>query len=176
MSKNRWVIVIASIVLGTLQIEIMYDCSLQERNFNILSCTEIVDIPSYIQDIATLSIDSDSTTIVIDVEIADDLQEQIIGLMFRSSLDWNDGMLFVYESEKKRSFWMKNTLIPLDLLFVDTNFRIIDIKENVQPCLSDPCPNYVSNIAAKYVLEVNAGFTNMNNIKVGDLVMWNPKT
>ncbi len=111
-----------------------------------------------------------NSTILIDVEIADDLQEQITGLMFRQNLGYYEGMLFVYDTEKKRSFWMKNTLISLDMLFVDANNRIIDIKENIQPCVIEICPNYTSKSPAKYVLEVNAGFTLMNNIKVGNLI------
>jgi uncharacterized membrane protein (UPF0127 family) len=103
------------------------------------------------------------------IEIADDPQEQIRGLMFRKSLESNSGMLFVYEDTANQSFWMKNTLIPLDMIFIDNNLRIVDIKQNVRPCLHEnPCPSYTSIKPAKYVLEVNAGFVQQNNINVGD--------
>jgi uncharacterized protein len=103
------------------------------------------------------------------IEIADDPQERNRGLMFRKSLESNSGMLFVFEDTANRSFWMKNTLIPLDMIFIDNNLRIVDIKQNVQPCLHEnPCPSYPSIKPAKYVLEVNAGFVQQNNIKVGD--------
>lgn len=167
------IIVIASIVFGSLQIGNVFDCSSQDKKIGFLSCTEIINGPSYIQEKATLSIQSENSVVWVEVEIADELPEQIKGLMFRQDLDRNNGMLFVYESEKKRSFWMKNTLIPLDMLFIDTDFRIIDIKENVQPCKTETCPSYPSKFPAQYVLEVNAGFVMMNNIEIGDSVIWN---
>lgn len=174
MLKNRWLltIIIVGVILGSLQIGIMLDCSSQGKKFGILSCTEIISGTSHIQDKTKISIQSDNSIISIEVEIADEIQEQVKGLMFRQNLDWNNGMLFVYENEQKRSFWMKNTLIPLDMLFIDKDFRIIDIKENVQPCMKEPCPNYTSKIPAKYVLEVNAGFVMKNNIKIEDSVIW----
>ncbi|KAF6248007.1 hypothetical protein C6990_00755 [Nitrosopumilus sp. b3] len=167
------IIITVGIVFGSLKIGIMSDCSSQDKKIRILSCTEIINSPSYIQDKAILSIQSKNSMILVEAEIADELQEQIKGLMFRQDLDWGNGMLFVYESEKKRSFWMENTLIPLDMLFIDTDFRIIDIKENVQPCKTETCPSYPSKLPSKYVLEVNAGFVMMNNIEIGDSVMWN---
>lgn len=169
-------IIVIVLVLGSLQIGIMYDCSLQGKNFSFFDCIEVIGEPSHIQDIAILYIQSDNSTIFINVEIANDLQEQIKGLMFRQKLDWDDGMLFVYDSEERRSFWMKNTLISLDMLFIDEDFRIIDIKENVPPCIIESCPNYISKMPAKYILEVNAGFVMINNIKIGDSVTWQSKT
>ncbi|HET6779640.1 MAG TPA: DUF192 domain-containing protein [Nitrososphaera sp.] len=103
------------------------------------------------------------------VEVADDQDETMRGLMFRNHLSWNAGMLFVFYDEEPRTFWMKNTLIPLDMIFVDSNLRIVDIKENVPPCvLGDKCPLYPSKDRAQYVLEVNAGFVQENGIKMGD--------
>ena len=142
---------------------------------SFLSCGEIINELEYIQNETTLSIQSDNSIILIEVEIVDKFEEQVKGLMFRENLDWNNGMLFVYENEKKRSFWMKNTLIPLDMLFINKDFRIIDIKENVQPCKIESCTSYPSKFPAKYVLEVNAGFTMMNDIKIGDSIIWSPK-
>jgi YVTN family beta-propeller protein len=108
------------------------------------------------------------------VEVTDDRQEFARGLMFRSHLPWNAGMLFAYYDEEPRSFWMKNTLIPLDMIFVDSSSRIIDIKENVLPCEQEECPSYPSKEPAQYVLEVNAGFVQENGVRVGDrLVTFN---
>lgn len=107
------------------------------------------------------------------VEVPDDRGEFARGLMFRKHLPWNAGMLFTYGDEETRSFWMKNTLIPLDMVFFDSSSKIIDIKENVPPCRQEEgeeeqCPTYPSKGPAQYVLEVNAGFVREKGIKIGD--------
>ena len=102
------------------------------------------------------------------VEVPDDLEESMRGLMFRKHLAGNAGMLFAYYDEKPRTFWMKNTLIPLDMIFVDGSSKIIEIKENVPPCAQDECPTYPSKEPAQYVLEVNGGFVQEKGVKVGD--------
>ena len=102
------------------------------------------------------------------VEVPDDPEEFARGLMFRNHLPWNAGMLFAYYDEEPRRFWMKNTLIPLDMIFVDSSSRIIDIKENVPPCKQEECPTYPSKGPAQYVLEVNAGFVQEKGVKIGD--------
>lgn len=105
----------------------------------------------------------------IQVEIADTELERETGLMNRESLQENSGMLFVYPDSEIRSFWMKNTLIPLDIIFIDENLEIVDIK-NALPCYSEPCALYTSSLPAKYVLEVNSGFSEENNISIGEKV------
>jgi len=92
-----------------------------------------------------------------DVEIADTSEERARGLMFREELGENEGMLFVYEEEADRSFWMKNTLIPLDIIFLDSNFEVINIeKADPEPNTSDQnLASYISDRPAQYVLEIN---------------------
>ena len=108
------------------------------------------------------------------VEVPDDREEFARGLMFRNHLPWNAGMLFAFDEEEIRRFWMKNTLIPLDMIFVDSSSKIIDIKENVPPCKQEECPTYPSKEPAQYVLEVNAGFVQEKGVKIGDrLVTFN---
>jgi YVTN family beta-propeller protein len=102
------------------------------------------------------------------VEVTDDLEESMRGLMFRIHLPWNAGMLFPYSDEEPRTFWMKNTLIPLDMIFVDSSSKIVEIKENVPPCEQEECPTYPSMEPAQYVLEVNAGFVKEKGVKLGD--------
>jgi uncharacterized membrane protein (UPF0127 family)/DNA-binding transcriptional regulator YhcF (GntR family) len=102
------------------------------------------------------------------IEIVNDPYEIQKGLMFRKNLEWNNGMLFVFDDEQYRSFWMKNTYIALDIIFIDKNFQIVDIKENAKPCLSNKCPSYASKVPAKYVLEVNSDFVNKNKIQIGN--------
>ena len=105
----------------------------------------------------------------INAEIADDNKERIQGLMFREKLDGNSGMLFVFDDEDYQQFWMKNTIIPLDIIFIGKNFEIVDIK-NAEPCRKEPCEVYASANPSKYVLEVNLDFASKNNIKIGDIV------
>ena len=102
-------------------------------------------------------------------EIADNTYKRTLGLMNRSSLADNAGMLFVFDDEQQRSFWMKDTLIPLDIFFIDSKMNIVDIQ-TMQPCKTIMCPRYTSSSPAKYALEVNAGFAGKNGIKVGDTI------
>ena len=117
----------------------------------------------------TLVIDaSGGKKVGVRVEVADDLAEQAKGLMDRTTLGENRGMLFVYPEERELSFWMKNTLIPLSIAFIDSERRIIDIQD-MKP-LDDEPPHYVSAEPAQYALEVNQGFFERRGVKVGDSV------
>lgn len=105
----------------------------------------------------------------IDVIIADEQKEWTEGLQNVVSMSENSGMLFVFPEAKEVTFWMKDTRIPLDMIFIDENKVIQFIRKNVPPCSTEPCQTYAhSNI--KYVLEVNGGFADKNNIKTGEKV------
>ncbi len=116
----------------------------------------------------TVTIHTTTTDIPITVEIADSAEEHAIGLMFRTELAENTGMLFVFDDMQQRGFWMKNTKIPLDIIFIDPEGIIVDIKENFQPCTTEQCEIYFS-APAQYVLEVNAGFVKNHTILLGDV-------
>jgi uncharacterized membrane protein (UPF0127 family) len=116
----------------------------------------------------TLVIDASGGKVEVRVEVADDLAEQAKGLMYRTTLGENRGMLFVYPDERELSFWMKDTLIPLSIAFIDRERRIIDIQD-MKP-LDDEPPHYVSAEPAQYALEVNQGFFEKGGVKVGDRV------
>ena len=107
------------------------------------------------------------------VEIAKTEAQRQKGLMNRKELDRNKGMLFVFEKEEVHSFWMKNTLIPLDIIWIDSNGKIVFISQNAQPCHSFICPSVVPPNKAKYVLEINAGICQETGIKVGDEIKLN---
>lgn len=106
------------------------------------------------------------------IERAESLAHQAKGLMNREKLDENSGMLFVFSNETKRIFWMKNTYIPLDLIFISKDKKIVEIKEDLEPCRVDNCPSYTSETKAQYVLEVNAGFVQKNQIQIGEEVVF----
>ncbi|QNP41513.1 DUF192 domain-containing protein [Lysobacter solisilvae (ex Woo and Kim 2020)] len=92
------------------------------------------------------------------VEVADDDAERARGLMFRDELAHDRGMLFIHDREEPQAYWMKNTRIPLDILYFDNQRRLVSQQRDVPPCaLGDGCPPYPSDAPARYVLELNAG-------------------
>jgi uncharacterized membrane protein (UPF0127 family) len=104
------------------------------------------------------------------LELAVTPQEIAQGLMYRPLLPDDRGMLFLFEFERKPSFWMKNTIIPLDLVFLSGDGRVVDIIENAQPCPSEPCPQLISENPARAVLEIAAGGAARHGLEVGDLL------
>ena len=102
------------------------------------------------------------------VEVADDPGEQQLGLMFRNRMGEDRGMLFIFERDEPRSFWMKNTRISLDILYFDSQLSLVSMQQDVPPCRRDPCPSYPSTGPARYVLEINAGIAEQLGVEVGD--------
>jgi uncharacterized protein len=118
-------------------------------------------------DLRTMVIDtSEGKKVEVRVEVADDVNEQAKGLMYRKSLGEDRGMLFVYPAERELSYWMRNTLIPLSIAYIDSEGRIVDILD-MKP-LDDNPPHYVSSEPVQYALEVNKGFFEKKGVKEGD--------
>lgn len=90
------------------------------------------------------------------VELAETKEARDLGLMFRDELPDDHGMLFLFPVEAMRSFWMRNTRIPLDIMYFDADLRLINVQ-TARPCRTRNCPTYPSTGPAKYVLELNAG-------------------
>ncbi len=111
-------------------------------------------------------INSGGERIEVEAEIADEPAEQQRGLMERTELAENAGMLFVFDREQPLSFFMRNTLIPLSIAYADSDGRIVDIQD-MQPLDETPIP---SAGLAQYALEVNQGFFAENGIGVGDVI------
>ena len=103
----------------------------------------------------------------IDIEVAGDDAAKEQGLMYRDSMAENAGMLFLMGTEELQAFWMKNTIIPLDILFVDSDRRIVSISRNCKPYSLEQIP---SGKPALYVVEVNAGYAKKHGIEVGDMI------
>ncbi len=78
------------------------------------------------------------------------------------------GMLFIFPNEQMRSFWMKNTRIPLDIFYFDAEYRLVSVVKGAKPCRTVQCPDYPSSGPAKYVLELNAGVADRLGVDVGD--------
>ncbi len=105
----------------------------------------------------------------IDLEIADSDYDRQLGLMFRKSMEMNQGMLFIFPQQEPLSFWMRNTYISLDMIFVNADKKIVTIHKNTKT-LSDQ--SYSSTEPAQYVVEVVAGFADKYSLKVGDKINW----
>ncbi len=120
-------------------------------------------------DLRILQKESDSLLTVLDIEIADSDYERETGLMYRSSMEPNQGMLFVFEDVAMHYFYMKNTEFPLDLIFVDDQMKIASFQKNAQPLKETSLP---SKVPVKYVLEVNAGLADKWSLAVGDSIVY----
>lgn len=105
--------------------------------------------------------------------VADSSKERAEGLMFKDSLEENSGMLFIFLEQEKYDFWMKNTFIELDIIWLDSTLKIVHIKENAEPCLEEECEIFSSNKNAKYVLEINGGLAKKFGLKIGEKAKFN---
>jgi hypothetical protein len=110
---------------------------------------------------------SDSIISTFDIELAEDEYETQTGLMHRGSMANNQAMLFIFPNVQMRSFYMKNTLIPLDIIYLDQSKKVVSIQKNAKPMDETSLP---SKAPAKYVLEINAGLTEALNIVEGDSI------
>ncbi|CAH8283935.1 hypothetical protein EV196_103399 [Mariniflexile fucanivorans] len=114
---------------------------------------------------------ADSTEINLDIEIADTDFDIQTGLMYRDSMKENQGMLFVFDDVTERYFYMKNTKIPLDIIYLNEGKKIVSFQKNAKPMDETSLP---SNVPAKYVLEVNAGLADAWSLAVGDSINYTP--
>ncbi len=101
------------------------------------------------------------------VEIAADDGTRVQGLMFRDRVPPGTGMLFLFPQTGDYPFWMKNTLVPLDMVWIDEGRGIVHVKADVPPCKADPCPSYPPNAQARYVLELGAGEAAKHRVTTG---------
>lgn len=115
------------------------------------------------------------------VEIADDFSERQRGLMFRDEMAKDHGMLFIHEEQQPLAYWMKNTRIPLDILYFDNGHKLVAQQRDVPPCTAgDRCPAYPSQSAdgsivpARFVLELNAGEAAQLGLKTGEELRFGP--
>ncbi len=111
---------------------------------------------------------------VIKAESAVDTRDMMRGLMFRNSLAPDHGMLFVHPVSGHYSYWMYQTYIPLDIIWMDENHRIVEIVESAPPCktAASKCAHFGGNQTARFVLELNGGDSRKYGLKVGQMVEW----
>ncbi len=101
------------------------------------------------------------------LEIARTPEEQTQGLMYRESLPANTGMIFLFTDGGAHHFWMKNTMIPLDIIWMDGDGKVLFVSANTPPCKSDPCPTYGPEAPASTVLEIAGGLAGKEGVKAG---------
>jgi uncharacterized membrane protein (UPF0127 family) len=111
-----------------------------------------------------------SVVSTLDIEIADDEAQRTTGLMYRTEMADNRGMLFIFEDITPRNFWMHNTRLPLDIIFVGPDSTIVKVCANAVPMTDEHVP---SDLPAKYTVEVNAGYAARMGITAGDRIRWN---
>jgi len=154
LTKSLIILAISSLLL------IMSSC---KENKNTIIQTEIVFKKE--GELSLFKAVNDSLVAKFDIEIADNEYETQRGLMDRKSMKDKNAMLFIFPDMQMRAFYMKNTLIPLDIIYLDNNNTIISIQENAEPLNEDSLP---SGSPAQYVLEINGGLSKRLNIEVGD--------
>lgn len=114
--------------------------------------------------------DTDSIIQTLDIEIADDEYKTQTGLMYRESMEDRQAMLFIFPDAQVRSFYMKNTAISLDIIYIDENKKIVSFQKNTKPYDATSLP---SGVPSQYVLEINAGLSERWNLEKGDRIEWN---
>lgn len=132
--------------------------------FLLLTCISEAKLPT-----TTITI---SPGVKVEAELAYNDETRAQGLMFRESLPEDAGMLFVFPTIDQHGFWMRNTLIPLDLIWLNERKEIVYLV-TAKPCRKEPCESYLPMQKAKYVLEVNAGFAKRHNLHVGKILEFN---
>jgi uncharacterized membrane protein (UPF0127 family) len=111
---------------------------------------------------------------VIKVETMMDQIDMMRGMMFRTSIAPDHGMLFVHQQPGHYTYWMYQTLIPLDMIWLDSSHNVVEIAENAQPCKTQAskCPKYGGKEMASYVLELGGGMAKKYGLKQGDTIGW----
>ncbi len=168
-SKGKPALYIAVLLFVIIIMAIVYSPGRTEKRMlsnKISSATSASSEPQFMKQGELIFFKPDSTELAkIDIEIADDDGKRERGLMYRRQMELNQGMLFIFEDEDQRSFWMKNTYLPLDIIYLDAKKNIVRIHENVATLNEVSIP---SDFPAKYVVEVNAGFCALNRLEPGD--------
>jgi len=162
---NRIFIVVAILLAAAFLVMFVYKPSSRKEDPAVRPG---VSIPEFRKD-GTLSfiVRERRDTVRIEIEVVKDQSAIMRGLMYRLKMEDYQGMLFIFPEEEKRWFWMKNTYIPLDIIYLDDDLKIVTIQADTQPLSEESIP---SELPARYVLEVNAGFAAVHGIREGDKI------
>lgn len=150
--------------------------SLEESFSNIVKNVNPTPEPTEIGEISKVKINTgNDLSVIFSVELAETPEERALGLMYRESMPQYSGMLFIHEYDNQIGYWMKNCEIPLDIIFINKNLEVVDVKNDVPPCKeSDPkqenCPVYSPSREYRYVLEINGEIAKESGIQKGQEV------
>jgi hypothetical protein len=158
LSRPGLLVPLAAIPFIALVLFILLQFSNDQTKLSVENISSTATIP--------LTINTKAGEVKFQVETALNATEWENGLMYRQTMAPDHGMIFIFPQSSKRSFWMKNTYIPLDIIFLDTNKRIINISQNATPLRQDII--YDSKSPSMYVLEVNAGISTNLGLESGD--------
>lgn len=149
-------------------------CRLAAIAFTIvaLSACSLSDIPFFggLKS-RTVTLQTPQKNIELTAEVADTEKSRQKGLMGRKLLKDGHAMYFVFQDEAVRRFWMKDTLIPLDIIFFNGQHQVVNTVQGMEPCKVEDCPVFSSQVPARYALEVPAGFLQSNSIGIGDTIV-----
>ncbi|MGS2727858.1 DUF192 domain-containing protein [Psychroserpens sp. BH13MA-6] len=155
---------LAILFLGWISLTLSYSCQDTRKSSEVKEVTIAFEKEGELQ---LKTKDTDSLIANLAIEIADNAYETQTGLMYRKHMANNHGMLFIFPDSDNRSFYMKNTEIPLDIIYISEKKTIVSIQKNAQPFDETSLP---SEGPAKYVLEVNAGLSDQWKLTKGDYI------
>jgi uncharacterized membrane protein (UPF0127 family) len=164
MNKKKIIIAFIAALIAT---SIYYYFKKKNTPDPITTNTEAVKEPVFTREGTLFFIGEKDTISRIAIEIADNPEETTQGLMHRKIMPDSPGMLFKFDEPNLHAFWMKNTIIPLDIIYVDENLSIVDIQKYTTPYSTTSLP---SSKPIKFAVEVNAGYCDKRDIKVSDKI------
>lgn len=156
--------------LASVLISLLTLTACVQNNITQQQATDIEN-PMSGRETQTISFETENGAQEMEIYISKTAEERSQGLMFVEDLPQNHGMLFIFEQMHQPNFWMKNTKIPLDFIYLDDQGKVVEFLENVPPCTQKNdfyCENYFPQELAQYVLEVNAGWVEEVGVEVGD--------
>jgi hypothetical protein len=167
--KNRKTVIIAVVLIAALGLYLLNPILFNPKTKTpTISDKSITMEPQFSREGVLAFTNAAKDTIrLVDIEIADNDPERSQGMMYRSNMTYDRAMLFVMEYERQQSFWMRNTKMSLDILYVDGNFEIVTIYKHTQPYSESPIPSFKK---AKYVVETAAGFCDRFGIEEGNFI------
>lgn len=168
--KNKRVVFIGGILLMALSLFILKPVLFDSWNKDTpkISDKSVTMEPQFSKEGSMVFLTAEKDTIkLVDIEIADDDQTRTQGMMYRSSMSYDKAMLFIMQYEREQSFWMRNTKMELDIMYVNGQFEIVTIYKHTQPYSQSPIPSFKK---AKYVVETAAGFCDKFGVEEGNYI------